>query len=128
MHPFPVDQAHSAPVRAQARNCQRRQPTNRRKRPCVATVISSRRYHPAATKRLSTMQRRYVPACIYREELGQINNTRWRKSADHQEQLWLIALVFLRSEENTSELQSIMRISYADYSLKKTKKIINNTI
>src|SRR3546814_12728347 len=70
-------------------------PTNRRKRPCVATVISSRRYPPAATKRLSTMQRRYVPACIYREELGQINNTRWRKSADHQEQLWLIALVFL---------------------------------
>src|SRR3546814_17059343 len=62
-------------------------PTNRRKRPCVATVISSRRYPPAATKRLSTMQRRYVPACIYREELGQINNTRWRKSADHQEQL-----------------------------------------
>src|SRR3546814_3540983 len=72
MHPFPVDQAHSAPVRAQARNCQRRQPTNRRKRPCVATVISSRRYPPAATKRLSTMQRRYVPACIYREELGKL--------------------------------------------------------
>src|SRR3546814_17249154 len=71
--------------------------TNRRKQPCVATVISSRRYPPTATKRLSTMQRRNVPACIYREELGQINNTRWRKSADHQEQLWLIALV--RSEE-----------------------------
>src|SRR3546814_7615250 len=80
MHPFPVDQAHSAPVRAQARNCQRRQPTNRRKRPCVATVISSRRYPPAATKRLSTMQ---------------------------------------RSEEHTSELQSLMRKSSAVFCLKK---------
>src|SRR3546814_7598373 len=98
LFPYPTlyrSQAHPAPLLAQALNCQRRHPTNRRKRPFVATVISSRRYPPAATKRLSTMQRRYVPACIYREELGQINNTRWRKSADHQEQLWLIALVFL---------------------------------
>src|SRR3546814_5208313 len=30
-----------------------------------------------------------------------------------------------RSEEHTSELQSLMRISYAVFCLKKTKKIIN---
>src|SRR3546814_10572772 len=31
-----------------------------------------------------------------------------------------------RSEEHTSELQSLMRISYAVFCLKKKKKIINN--
>src|SRR3546814_1936060 len=33
-----------------------------------------------------------------------------------------------RSEEHTSELQSLMRISYAVFCLKKKKKIIQNTI
>src|SRR3546814_1143094 len=33
-----------------------------------------------------------------------------------------------RSEEHTSELQSLMRISYAVFCLKKTKKITNDTI
>src|SRR3546814_4021755 len=33
----------------------------------------------------------------------------------------------LRSEEHTSELQSLMRISYAVFCLKKKKKIHNNT-
>src|SRR3546814_5286365 len=33
----------------------------------------------------------------------------------------------LRSEEHTSELQSLMRISYAVFCLKKKKKIIANT-
>src|SRR3546814_4486269 len=32
-----------------------------------------------------------------------------------------------RSEEHTSELQSLMRISYADFCLTKTKNTINNT-
>src|SRR3546814_3187687 len=32
-------------------------------------------------------------------------------------------MVFMRSEEHTSELQSLMRISYADFCLKKKKKI-----
>src|SRR3546814_5672771 len=32
----------------------------------------------------------------------------------------------LRSEEHTSELQSLMRISYAVFCLKKKKQIINN--
>src|SRR3546814_5071796 len=33
-----------------------------------------------------------------------------------------------RSEEHTSELQSLMRISYAVFCLKKKKHYINNTI
>src|SRR3546814_9683488 len=33
-----------------------------------------------------------------------------------------------RSEEHTSELQSLMRISYAVFCLKKKKKITNNNI
>src|SRR3546814_10468452 len=33
----------------------------------------------------------------------------------------------LRSEEHTSELQSLMRISYAVFSMKKNKHTINNT-
>src|SRR3546814_5264952 len=32
-----------------------------------------------------------------------------------------------RSEEHTSELQSLMRISYAVFCLKKKKQLINNT-
>src|SRR3546814_4170150 len=49
--------------------------------------------------------------------------------------LWLIAYfailttgeLYLRSEEHTSELQSLMRISYAVFCLKKKKKNIKNT-
>src|SRR3546814_3343158 len=33
----------------------------------------------------------------------------------------------LRSEEHTSELQSLMRISYAGFCLKKQKKLLRNT-
>src|SRR3546814_2664768 len=45
-------------------------------------------------------------------------------------QLLFPALVFLslaRSEEHTSELQSLMRISYAVFCLKKKKKTTNTT-
>src|SRR3546814_3426529 len=35
-------------------------------------------------------------------------------------------LLFIRSEEHTSELQSLMRISYAVFCLKKNKKYNNN--
>src|SRR3546814_7827617 len=37
------------------------------------------------------------------------------------------ALVYLRSEEHTSELQSLMRISYAVFCLKKKNTIITTT-
>src|SRR3546814_9444676 len=36
-------------------------------------------------------------------------------------------LVALRSEEHTSELQSLMRISYAVFCLKKKKQTLTNT-
>src|SRR3546814_6047666 len=39
----------------------------------------------------------------------------------------LQALATLRSEEHTSELQSLMRISYAVFCLKKKKKTTNKT-
>src|SRR3546814_5234130 len=38
------------------------------------------------------------------------------------------SLLKLRSEEHTSELQSLMRISYAVFCLKKKKKNINRSI
>src|SRR3546814_2597093 len=41
----------------------------------------------------------------------------------------LMAVIFRwRSEEHTSELQSLMRISYAVFCLKKKKKTRNNTV
>src|SRR3546814_5626046 len=44
-----------------------------------------------------------------------LNVLRWRRSHDRRG---------FRSEEHTSELQSLMRISYAVFCLKKKKKII----
>src|SRR3546814_2660157 len=41
---------------------------------------------------------------------------------------WSAAISVGRSEEHTSELQSLMRISYAVFCLKKKKKMINNKI
>src|SRR3546814_10278068 len=38
---------------------------------------------------------------------------------------WLNGFALIRSEEHTSELQSLMRISYAVFCLKKTNKNIN---
>src|SRR3546814_2027517 len=40
----------------------------------------------------------------------------------------IVAACFYRSEEHTSELQSLMRISYAVFCLKKKKKNKNKTI
>src|SRR3546814_3135750 len=41
---------------------------------------------------------------------------------------WAAPLSWLRSEEHTSELQSLMRISYAVFCLKKKRQIHNNNI
>src|SRR3546814_3603907 len=38
---------------------------------------------------------------------------------------WTLLPIFFRSEEHTSELQSLMRTSYAVFCLKKKTKIIN---
>src|SRR3546814_6368579 len=45
---------------------------------------------------------------------------------DHRAALPVHEVVAPRSEEHTSELQSLMRISYAVFCLKKKKKNINN--
>src|SRR3546814_1403727 len=40
---------------------------------------------------------------------------------------WLMGAARMRSEEHTSELQSLMRISYAVFCLKKKKKKLNTS-
>src|SRR3546814_1733269 len=42
--------------------------------------------------------------------------------AEHGRTLWQLMMLERRSEEHTSELQSLMRISYAVFCLKKKKK------
>src|SRR3546814_1670715 len=49
---------------------------------------------------------------------------RTQRPAGHLQELLHVAPVFLRSEEHTSELQSLMRISYAVFCLKKKKTVI----
>src|SRR3546814_2922081 len=44
------------------------------------------------------------------------------ESAKKQTQVFTISGVYFRSEEHTSELQSLMRISYAVFCLKKKRK------
>src|SRR3546814_9949956 len=43
----------------------------------------------------------------------------------HLDANWKVLADAFRSEEHTSELQSLMRISYADFCLKKKKKTTN---
>src|SRR3546814_4514937 len=44
---------------------------------------------------------------------------------NHDGMFGILALIFWRSEEHTSELQSLMRISYAVFCLKKKKYMYN---
>src|SRR3546814_7432819 len=57
---------------------------------------------PMRSVRACPPSRRFTPGCVHGAAKG------WRSG--------------LRSEEHTSELQSLMRISYAVFCLKKTKK------
>src|SRR3546814_6787964 len=45
--------------------------------------------------------------------------TIWQAAAPAQSQVFMLVGVIIRSEEHTSELQSLMRISYAVFCLKK---------
>src|SRR3546814_2111122 len=49
-------------------------------------------------------------------------------ASQHQSELTVVVRADERSEEHTSELQSLMRISYAVFCLKKKKKYNMNTI
>src|SRR3546814_2323462 len=71
---------------------------------------------------------------LYREENLRVRRRRGRKRAmgtramtlpQGPNQRW--SLDFVRSEEHTSELQSLMRISYAVFCLKKKQKIFMHT-
>src|SRR3546814_4558623 len=73
---------------------------------------------------------------LYREEGLAVRRRRGRKRAtgtrapvalpQGPNQRW--SLDFVRSEEHTSELQSLMRISYAVFCLKKKKKTCDDTV
>src|SRR3546814_5827989 len=58
-----------------------------------------------------------------------IDKTRHRKQADRQagNPFGLHTCILRRSEEHTSELQSLMRISYAVFCLKKKKQTKQDT-
>src|SRR3546814_5412417 len=50
-----------------------------------------------------------------------------KHSAESMAAIHGVDFAWLRSEEHTSELQSLMRISYAVFCLKKKKKIMNKS-
>src|SRR3546814_6244447 len=74
---------------------------------------------PALTAGVLAIGVHYATYCseVYRAGLENIPRGQWEAS---------IALNLSRSEEHTSELQSLMRISYAGFCLKKKKP--HNTI
>src|SRR3546814_8527688 len=52
----------------------------------------------------------------------------WSRARVYPPSSWLPGSAFLRSEEHTSELQSLMRISYAVFCLTKTKITCRNKL
>src|SRR3546814_10200754 len=84
---------------------QRRQPGAERRHPLLRRPQISRRRH-------RRRRRQAEPEW----QAGEVDPGRWRRRHAGQ-----------RSEEHTSELQSLMRISYAVFCLKKKKKITENT-
>src|SRR3546814_1607135 len=62
------------------------------------------------------------PDSAYPDPVSQLVDEE-RRAAFEAEEAHFESRYFLRSEEHTSELQSLMRISYAVFCLKKKKKI-----
>src|SRR3546814_1305310 len=79
----------------------------------VERRIARPRVDDAAPRAQQLVDRRQRPAD---EEGGGEDRARRNLVVDRQ-----ISAGAIRSEEHTSELQSLMRISYADFCLKKTK-------
>src|SRR3546814_2550596 len=77
-------------------------------------------------------RRQHAPCEARHSIKGDLPATNWRDPAAQQQELGLRHLhQFLRqqerSEEHTSELQSLMRISYAVFCLKKKKQLNHTT-
>src|SRR3546814_10540400 len=68
--------------------------------------------------RRSTSKRRHWPEALHRD---------WHKPRSYQPLQSMNVPLPDRSEEHTSELQSLMRISYAVFCLKKKKRKIRTT-
>src|SRR3546814_5602006 len=67
-----------------------------------------------------TIQQSRLSECCGRSRFGCPEARRWGRYAE-------ISRARTRSEEHTSELQSLMRISYAVFCLKKKKQKVNST-
>src|SRR3546814_3642832 len=71
---------------------------------------------------------RYLVAELVKASLGRKDGTvRYERRGRKKDGTQIDIEVFSRSEEHTSELQSLMRISYAVFCLKKKKKQEANT-
>src|SRR3546814_9958899 len=75
----------------------------------------------AAGYQWQQQQGRLLPAADCQQQCDQDRQQVTQRAAAH------VAEEDARSEEHTSELQSLMRISYAVFCLKKKKKQTNNT-
>src|SRR3546814_7169814 len=88
----------------------------------------SLRAHPLAFLRDELRARKMI-SC---EELQSVKDGRWINLAGvvlvRQKPGSAKGVMFIRSEEHTSELQSLMRISYAVFCLKKKKKTPPNRL
>src|SRR3546814_9526123 len=65
-----------------------------------------------------------VKSC-FSPDISSFRRKTWRSILERRILSYICADVASRSEEHTSELQSLMRISYAVFCLKKKKKILN---
>src|SRR3546814_1097473 len=78
----------------------------------ISTVVLIEKYAKGGETSITQVRARVA------EALAQVEEPKQRKKyAD--EFLWAMQHGFIRSEEHTSELQSLMRISYAVFCLKK---------
>src|SRR3546814_5599647 len=83
----------------------------------VCAVVKQNRYNPAM---------RFLRGMVDEGRVGRLVTAgirvHWCRGQDYYDDPWHGRWAMDRSEEHTSELQSLMRISYAVFCLKKKKK------
>src|SRR3546814_8330696 len=89
---------------------------------CRRLYRSRRRPHHARGRRTGLRRRQIVEHRADRLEQSRNRRRGEARSARRQRDLFLVVEQGRRSEEHTSELQSLMRISYAVFCLKKKKQ------